>query len=202
MTLATLHPVVITTCVQYWDFLRQTLPTTLTFASHVYIVTNLTDEVDGQITDDHRITIIRTDAFSRNGATFNKSAAIHEAQKHVHGRHPDAWILLLDADIVVSSDLCHDVHDRSTLYSVSRLDYETQDDFKAGNVTCYHTPGAGYFQLYHDKSKLYPESSQNASECDMDFVRSFVKHYITGGAVYHLGQHTVNWDGRVSEPWN
>lgn len=207
--LAELRPVVITTCVNYWDFLRVTLPYTLAFASKVYIVTSMTDIVT-HVTDtinkfefefQKNVEIIRTPAFSAHGKVFNKSAAIHEAQLKVHAAHPDQWILLLDADVIATPDLCHDVFCKLTLYSVCRLDFETPADFAADRGTPYHTPGAGYFQLYFDKSKVYPESSEDASECDMEFYRSFSRHHILGGSVSHLGIHTVNWKGRKSVAW-
>jgi glycosyltransferase involved in cell wall biosynthesis len=195
-----LRPVVITTCVGYWDYLAQTLPHTLVFAQRVYIVTTLQEEVPEWVAH-VKVDVIRTSAFREGGAIFNKSAALREAQLCVHAEHPHDWILLLDADIIAAPDLCHDIVCRQTLYSVSRLDYLTRADYDSDNGVPYHTPGAGYFQLYHDKSKLYPHFSKDASECDMDFYRLFPKHRILGGAVKHLGEHTVNWRGRVSHAW-
>lgn len=195
--LRVLRPVVITTCVRYWDYLRATLPYTLRFASKVYVVT---DDPNESI-DDARVEILRTDAFRARGAIFNKSAALREAQTKIHDAHPDEWILLLDADIVVGEDIGHGVECKQTLYSVLRLDYKTPQDFALQRGSPYHTTGAGYFQLYFDKTKLYPESSEDASECDMEFYRGFTKHYTLGGAVGHLGEHTVNWKGRTSPAW-
>jgi hypothetical protein len=192
--LTELRPVVIITCVDYWDYLNATLPHTLKFASHVYVVTTPTQECT--IKD---VNIIRTDAFGSSG--FNKSAAVRKAQEYVHDTHPDDWILLLDADIIVDADLGHDITCKDTLYGVSRLDYVTPEDLIKHRGEPYHTSGAGYFQLYYDKTKLYPESSEDASECDMVFYNSFDKTRILGGAVHHLGRHTVNWKGRVSPAW-
>jgi hypothetical protein len=171
------------------------------FAAKVYIVTTPEEKVPVSVSGVSNVEIWRTAAFFDKGALFNKSAAIHQTQRKVHDLHPNAWILLLDADIVAMPDLCHDVFCKLTLYSVCRMDYLTPEDYIQENGTPYHTPGAGYFQLYFDKTKVYPESSEDASECDMDFYRSFSRHHILGGYVSHLGIHTVNWDGRKSAPW-
>jgi len=195
--LADLRPVVITTCVNYWDFLRVTLPITNSFATKIYIVTTPEEHVPDDIAP--MATVIRTPAF--NTSTFNKSAALHETQMRVHADHPNDWILLLDADIIARPELCHDVDCKETLYSVCRLDYTTPEEFALDRGTPYHTPGAGYFQLYYDKTKVYPESSEDASECDMVFYRSFPKQRVLGGSVSHLGIHTVNWKGRKSPAW-
>ena len=196
MVLSELAPVVITTCVRYWDYLDATLPHTLEFASKVYIVTD-----EPRILEDPKVEIIATQTFTANGASFNKSGVVRETQERVHAAHPNSWILLMDADIVADADLCHDINCKSTLYSVSRQDYATPTDFMEDRGTPYHTPGAGYFQLYFDKTKLYPAFSEDASECDMAFYRQFSRHRILGGAVKHLGEHTVNWKGRVSTQW-
>lgn len=192
--LSTLRPVVITTCVGYFDYLRVTLPHTLQFASKIYLVTDSMFEHQG-------VETIVTDAFTRSGAAFNKAAAIREAQLLAHKLHPDRWILLLDADIIASPDLFYDVTDKKTLYSVSRMDYKTPEEYRKGQGAPYGFPGAGYCQLYYDKTKLYPEHSDDASHCDMEFYWSFASRRILGGMVHHLGQPTINWKGRVSPAW-
>ena len=202
-----IRPVVITTCVGYDDFLRHTLPHTLRFAREVFLVTEPGDPAveawaDPRAAGDNRVTVLITDAFRRDSASFNKSAALREAQDIAHAKHPDAWILLLDADIVVDPEIGHGVDDVTALYGITRLDYATPEAWARGDGSPYHTPGAGYFQLYHASSgRVYPSSSPDASECDMAFYRSFSRHVLLGGAVAHLGTHTVNWRGRVSPPW-
>lgn len=210
-----IRPVVITTCVGYDDYLRHTLPHTLRFAREVFLVTEAGDpaaEAAGDLDDpraagaeaDPRaaVTVLITDAFRRDSASFNKSAALREAQDIAHAKYPDAWILLLDADIVVDPEIGHGVDDVTALYGITRLDYATPEAWARGDGAPYHTPGAGYFQLYHASSgRVYPSSSPDASECDMAFYRSFSRHVLLGGAVAHLGTHTVNWQGRVSPPW-
>lgn len=195
--LSKLQPVVIITCVDYWDYLAVTLPHTLKFASRVYIITTSTQECTVKTGDD--INIIRTDAF---GPGFNKSAAIRQAQEYVHNTHPDKWILLLDADIIADPNLGHDITCKDSLYGISRLDYVTPKEYVERRGVPYHTTGAGYFQLYYDKTKMYPEASEDASECDMTFLNLFgSKRCVLGGVVHHLGYHTVNWKGRVSPTW-
>jgi hypothetical protein len=68
MVLSELAPVVITTCVGYWDYLDATLPHTLEFASKVYIVTD-----EPRILEKHRST-------SRESSGKRKSACTQPIQ--------------------------------------------------------------------------------------------------------------------------
>ena len=197
--LTELRPVVITLCVGYWDFLRLSLPHTLKFASTVYIATTFDEVIPWDLPSS--VKIHRTDAFFQDGAAFNKAAVTREVQNHVHTTHPDDWVLLLDADVLVPSDSCFGVSDKECMYGITRLDYPTPDDVLHHRAIPYFYPGAGYFQLYFDKTKEYPGSSHDCSECDILFYRSFPKAELVGGAVSHVGPHTVNWKGRVSPAW-
>lgn len=201
-----LKPVVIITCVDYWDFLKITLPHTLKFCSRAYVYTTPGNVPDSFAVPDG-VEIVETDSFYRNGATFNKAAVINEAQHRLHARYPHAWMLLLDADIIVSPDSCREVEwtapagPADVLYGIQRKDYETPEAFEKDDYSIYHSPGAGYFQLYYDKLKYYPESSEDASVCDITFYTRFPRKETCDGYVVHLGQHTVNWKGRASAPW-
>lgn len=197
--LSELKPVVITVCVGYWDFLRLSLPYTIKFASTVYIVTTPDEKIPWDLPAN--VVLYRTDAFYRHGAAFNKAAVTREIQDIVHRKHLDDWILLLDADILAPADICFGVFDKNLIYGITRLDHETPEDFTSGHTVPYFYPGAGYFQLYFDKTKWYPESSYDCSECDITFYKSFPKSQLVGGAVSHIGPHTVNWKGRVSPEW-
>ncbi len=197
--LSELKPVVITVCVGYWDFLRLSLPYTTKFASKIYVVTTLDEKIPWDLPA--TVNVHRTDAFYRHGAAFNKAAVTREIQGIVHQKHPDDWVLLLDADVLAPADICFGVTEKDCIYGVTRLDYKTPKDFAGGHATPYFYPGAGYFQLYFDKSKRYPESSFDCSECDITFDRSFPRAELVGGAASHVGPHTVNWKGRVSPEW-
>jgi len=191
-----MKPIVITVCVGYWDFLNTTLPSTLAVSKHVYIVTD-----EARTIDDPCVTVLVSDCFDKT--LFNKAGAVRHAQKVVHSEHPGDWVLLLDADIVIPGDFRFpsSLHPW-TLYGVNRIDYQTPDDYASGTGTHYASPGAGYFQLYFDKTKMYPEESEDASGCDMDFFWSFSRReLIRGVSVQHLGYHTENWKGRVTERW-
>ncbi len=197
-----MRPVVITTCVQYADLLTVTLPYTVQFAKKVYVVTTPEDPVD--VLHDS-VEIVRTQAFKDRGASFNKAAALRETQQMVHARHPRDWIVLLDADIVASPEqfaTMDAVQDGSGVYLARRIDYLTPEDFRERRGVTYGVVGAGYFQMYYDKTKLYPAYSEDASDCDMHFFALFGDRYsFVPGTVAHLGAHTVNWKGRASPEW-
>jgi len=195
-------PVVLTVCVGYWDFLRVTLPSTVNLAKHVYIMTT-PDFVYGPDTlEPHEhVTVWMVDMFAGGKSSFNKAGAIRAGQEILHEKYPDDWILLLDADIVVPETIFSTLHeplDRAFLYGAKRLDFLTPDTLVG---IPYPIDNAGYFQLYFDKTKMYPAFSKNASECDMTFLALFPQTVTIQTPVKHLGYCSKNWNGRVTEPW-
>jgi len=199
------RPVVITVCVNYWDFLRQTLPYTLRHAKHVYVVTTPDFEYgDATIHPDDDVTVLMTPVFYDNAA-FNKAGAVRSVQTMVHKQYPDDWILLLDADIVIPDEcVIPSSLDRQTMYGAERVDFSTPEEYAANTPSAtYSVMYAGYFQLYFDKSKLYGMHSNDASGCDMDFASSFPARKMLRLPVplKHLGCHTKNWKGRTTGAW-
>lgn len=195
-----MKPVVITVCVQYWDFLRQTLPYTKDVAKHVFIMTTPDFEYsDDTIQPEDRVTVLMVDMYQ--DAAFNKAGAIRAAQNIVHTNYPDDWILLLDADIIVPGTFSETL-DRQALYGAQRMDYFTPEDFHRQKGLPYPTAMAGYFQLYFDKTKMYKTHSIDASTCDMDFLSLFSTRVVLPLTVKHLGYPNVNWQGRVSDAWS
>lgn len=101
-----------------------------------------------------------TDAFYRDGATFNKGRALEEARRDLVDREawavqadPEAWILLFDADIVPPADWADRVQAvarAGSLYGCRRFQGSpgALEDRGQPNLP-YDVPGVGYFQLFH-----------------------------------------------------
>jgi len=118
----------IITCVNYADFLCQTLPYNMQQVDAARIVTTpddyLTDAVVWwEVTrgmepsiahwhvneklpmHSHHVTITKTNKFHENGAAFNKGKAINEAIFHPQAPMIlDGWVLFIDADMVLPKD--------------------------------------------------------------------------------------------------
>jgi len=206
MSLKDYNPVVIIACVGYADYLAVTLPYTTKWSDTIFVVTSPTDdETKALVAEYPGVHCHETNAFTRDNAAFNKAAAVREAQEIVHAAYPRRWIVLLDADIVADPMVTRSefVSPRE-LYSIVREDYATPEMYASGakGVVYPHT-FAGYFQMYYDKTKLYPKSSHNASQCDDVFRDLFPSRcrWFLDGTVAHLGEHSVNWNGRVSPRW-
>lgn len=204
------NTIVITMSINYADKLAMSLRNNARMFKKLYVVTTESDTETVQICSKYRnVEIIYTQKINYDGAVFNKSAMIREAQERVHKQHPDSWILLLDADIVLplkfpaiakqASEL-----DKDALYSMYRVDFHTKEDYlNRQNPSLYQVNFMGFFQMYYDKTKLYPTSSNNCSECDVTFSQMFHNKRMLSDfdCVYHLGKEADNWNGRVSEWW-
>lgn len=198
----------ITLCVNYSDFLYYTLPANRPYFHDFYVVTVAEDSETRAIAAAHNCKIILSDQLYARGAAFNKSGLVRQAQEVAHADHPTAWICMMDADVLIGENALRlelDHLDPSGVYGIQRLMYETQDDFAKKQAT--HLPEVqldpvGYFQLYYDKTKYYPEWSNGCEQCDLTFYRLFsVRRMLDSAICYHLGFRRRNWSGRITERW-
>ena len=205
--------------IDYADLLAATLPYNRSLFDHVYVVTEERDAATLNVCAAHDCTVLlTTETKARCGdrdASFNRAGLLHQAQLYVHAAHPDAWIALLDADIVLPSQLA--ALDRSTwntafLYGLARCECETLEEWEGGVVKerpYGEDPGNtiyGYFQLYHDKTKMNAVWSENAGYCDIEFSDQFGSNRAKVPSAdplgcIHLGYGTTDWRGRVSPRW-
>ena len=143
--------------------------------------------------------------FRKGRWSFNKSGGIHMAQKRVHELYPEAWVLLLDSDILLPLDLREQLSkvdlDPKCLYGAMRDFYLTPQQLQENKPVRTEKLGCwGFFHLYYDKTKYCPEWSSTAARYDNEFKRAFGNHLgvrclpIT---VKHLGDDR-NWRYRKS----
>jgi len=201
--------------IDYGDLLAATLPHNRPLFDEVFVITESRDTETLAAATAHHCRVMLTSQTHENGAAFNKAGLLQQAQCYLHAAYPDAWITLLDADIVVPDRL--PLIDRSSwnpafLYGLPRYECQTKEDWESGVVKARsfaedegHTI-YGYFQLYHDKTKFYPEWSDSAGYSDIEFSEQFGERRAKVPSdeemgVVHLGFGTRDWNGRVTPAW-
>jgi hypothetical protein len=92
--------------VGYDDLLAVTLPWNRHHFLEVLVVTSRTDADTVQVAVDNRCFVYRTDAFTAQGAAFNKWLALEEALD-AFGRLD--WLCILDADVFLPKELPKDI---------------------------------------------------------------------------------------------
>lgn len=131
------HVIVIVVAVNYADKLKYTLPQNVKFFHKYIVITSDTDVETHDLCAKHHVTCHVSTEVHKNGAKFNKSGLIHDMQLKIHKHYPDAWVLLLDADMMLPSnfpELFHNkVLNKNALYSLKRKDFNTYDDFVSGH---------------------------------------------------------------------
>ena len=86
------------TCVDYPDFLEQTLPFNLPHLDRVVVVTSFDDDNTRAICAKWSVECISTDAFFEKGESFNKGHGINMGLQFMR---QNGWMLHLDADVVL-----------------------------------------------------------------------------------------------------
>lgn len=93
---------IVSVCVDYADFLRETLPTWLLLRADIpgrtVVVTSLKDGETAALCQDYGVECLRTNAVYESDCAFNKSAALNRGLAELDH---DSWILTLDADIAL-----------------------------------------------------------------------------------------------------
>lgn len=198
----------ITVCVNYSDYFEKVIDRNSSLVNHMYVVTTKTDVDTAALCDKREnVTVLFYDDLNKNGSQFNKSGMVRFAQTHVYQKHPDAWVLIIDADILLPEDFRKTFEstnkDENALYGMQRVDFNTQSDLEKNiNARPYRLCFVGYFQLYKNKTFFYENYSKNCSICDDRFAKIFKTKVKLPGNVFHLGTPMINWSGRKSNRWN
>lgn len=132
--------------VDYSAELAKALPLWMPGLSTLTVITDLKDEATVAVAAAHNATLFRTDAFTRNGATFNKGLAMAEAYA---AASPQDWVLLFDADITPETEWALKLKwvQIGYLYGCNRID-------DAGKKIKDDTHGYGFFQLFHSQDPI------------------------------------------------
>lgn len=145
------------------------------------------------------------DSFHKYNATFNKGLAYRTVQKKIHNNMKYKHVLLMDADICLSSNLWNRVISsmpvccNQLLSLTDRCIYKTPQNFinqkyhisKPSQIG-YRT--MGFFQLYQltRNAPLYPENYKTAAASDQVFGQKFSFIKRINGLAHHMGS-TDNW---------
>ena len=202
----------ITVSVDYADLLKYTLPRNALHFDEVLVVTAPKDDETRAVVECvPNARSMTTEAFYENGATFNKGAAM-ELGFDILGR--EGWICIFDADTLLP-DVVEWPTEPGHIYSPRRrMCVAPERDLEAAVTgkwdafpVCPDGEPAGYCQVFHASDPAiatarpwYGTHWDDARGCDSTFNR----HWTTtrwkwlAWQVCHLGQHRVNWGGRVS----
>lgn len=200
----------ITVCVGYDDFLRLTIPRIVKHVDKLVVVTSAADTRTQELVAQYeKAECFITDAFYRQGASFNKGWAMEEGFD-VLGR--DGWILVLDADIVLPETLPPWDIQPGKMYTPPRRIMSNVDGLRETPVVDMTTlplrhefGNFGYFQLFHASDPAvtflpwYETTWVHAGGADSVFEKRWTKQnkLRLPFEVIHLGDPDQNWFGRV-----
>ena len=201
----------ITVCVDYSDLLAITLPANRQHFDEMLVVTGPRDDATvAECMKYPDVSFVRTDAFYRDGAAFNKGLAIEEAFDKI-GRN--GWFCVLDADILLPlGAIWADVEMFCLTAPRRRMVYDRDKWFRPGDWQQYplfhDVEHAGYCQIFSGddpalrRRPWYGVDWRHAGGCDSDFAANWPPHRLRRPPwhVLHLGQPGINWCGRV-QPW-
>lgn len=201
---------VVIVSVNYNDFLVLSILHNKKYFSNLIVVTTIDDVKCQEICKKFDVKCVLTDRLTNEGEQFNKGKAINDGIKSID--NPD-WILLLDADILVTKKIENDKLEKDTLYTSDRYhcyDNTTLKKWKNSEISLHQlgeyeiNRGYGFFQLFNinstriNREMVYSEEYDNASNSDIDFLNLFEKKQEINTCI-HLGDPKKNWKGRSSE---
>lgn len=147
------HLEAMTVCVDYADFLDESLSHNLHHFDEFVVVTSHEDRATQNVCARHGVTCVETDVFTMRGEKFNKGLAINLGLAHL--RHLD-WVLHLDADIVVPDrfrTMLNRAHlERDCIYGADRVNV-------VGRELWQKVKGSGAFsRQFHHRYLVQPHS--------------------------------------------
>jgi len=200
---------VIITSVNYNDFLILSLENNTKYFENITVVTSNDDKICQDICENYGVKCITTDVFYEDGFKFNKGKAINVGIESII--NPE-FILLLDADIIVTNKIELTNLEPDTLYTSDRwicynhFQYERwrKGETQVNNLPKYERDnGYGFFQLFNFNNSIginrYNDEIENSSHPDLKFSSHFPKKQTIDVDIIHLGYVKKNWDGRKSE---
>jgi hypothetical protein len=198
----------ITVCVDYWDILDITIDGWRNYCDEIIIITDMKSLRAFNEEKYKGLIVYGTDAFYRNGATFNKGLAIEEVTTKLKDYVKD-WVVFFDADILIPHlNFQTETLNKQNLYTPHRkiIPIDKVKDLKTLDLDKFpvypEAEFAGYFQLFHKDSVERPWYStdwKHAGGCDSDFQAKFKQEnkIRPNFYVYHLGEPGINWNGRA-----
>lgn len=199
--------------VDYSDLLSVTLPYNLHHFKSVCVVTSPADHNTRDLCDDMRVECYITDAFYRNGATFNKWLALEEGLNW-YGRH--GWICIMDADVLWpknGSDILQRYLRPGFLYTPLRRMFTDitkplppENEWNRYPIHRNLQEWAGYSQVFAANDSVLGDPPwheidwRHAGGADSFFQAKWPRHRKIRPPfnVLHIGPTGENWMGRSS----
>jgi len=193
--------VAIVTSVKMDDYLRVTIKNNRSLFGEYYVLTSPDDEATDKLCSEFDAKLLSYDRFfDVPKCSFNKSGGLRQAQRFVHEKHRAKWVVLMDADIMLPEqmrDIDTSKFTKRWLYGMERVDVHSHEDYLGKRFHKYRDKFCGYFQMYHNKSALYPPVSRNASWCDIAFRDIFPRRILIPDMhLVHIGRSNSHWNGR------
>ena len=198
----------ITVSVGYDDLLAITLPGMSEVFERVCVVTDMHDHETALVAESRdNVFVHRTDAFTRDGTTFNKGLALEEGLDML-GRQ--GWLCVIDADILMPKPVRCGLLEPGWLYGAKRKlctePARWRESWQNWRVVRERELG-GYFHLFHGSDTALEERPwygidwRHAGGCDSEFEARWPskRRRNLPFQVLHLGPLKTNWWGRQSE---
>lgn len=226
--------------VNYADFLAVTLPAWRAFLpdADIYVITRKDDQATVDVALGRQgtalgvtgVVVLWTEAWTRDGAAFNKAAALDIGLAASCPREGDA-VVIADADVIPFGSFDETALHRGTIYGCARYRCESPAQLEAhrsgalpladlslipprrrgeepdfGRTVAPHEAAAactGYFQAFRYRPGVSFGSYPTAAGYDSAFRRQFTQRVgLTSLYVLHLGAlDRRNWTGRVVPRW-
>lgn len=136
------------TCSKYADFLRQTIPFTISQVDRLVVVTPHEDHETRRVCDEWSVECIVSDSFTEKGDVFNKGSAINIG---LAGLRQKGWILHMDADIVLPvtfrNMLDKAALQRDHIYGANRANIRGYHKWQEFKKTLHEVPQFSYRYL-------------------------------------------------------
>ena len=187
----------LTVCVNYAAELAVTLPVWRDSLESLVVVTIADDRDTMQLCLRAGVGVYRTDAFTRDGAAFNKGRAMNEAIGSMLTR--PQWLCVFDADILPPADWRAATAgiEAGNLYGAARW----QDGITPISDPPDEMPG--FFWLFHTRDLHLPRDPTFTSwQHAGNFDTVFKDHWPPANRIKlsirlnHLGQPGQHWHGR------
>lgn len=208
----------VSTCVNYSDYLEDTLRYNHTTFGKIYIITCPSDLDTIAVCEKYtNVYCIVTDLFHKNGSVFNKGRAINYWLTRIQKK---GWLVIGDSDCVFPKTIIEDIRNinKNNLYSYPRhiaKNKQHLSDIIYNKVDPLFLPNRnakkilGYCQLFNLESHKgshvqYPTYSRDASKSDIVFSSNWSSRnriVLNNSYVIHLGEISTNWRGRRTKKW-
>lgn len=191
-------------CVNYATTLRECLLSFFKVCRSIVVVTTPDDALTRCVlksleVEENRLLVLFTDVFTKNGAYFNKGAALEQA----YNAYKDGdWCLFFDADITLDDLAVHSLRELPSHATIDKM-YGVQRR-NSGETKILNDPWpAGWCMAFHPKGPALsskppiPNNFIHAGNYDSVMIEAYppLNRIFLPGVCEHYGPSGVNWCG-------